>query len=140
MSSILGSIASQVLGSLAGQNATGASPITAVLGQLLASNGPFGGMAGLTQQLQQAGLGDQLSSWISTGPNLPVSADQLSQAFGGERLAQLASAAGIEPQALSQGLAQALPQAVDQLTPSGQLPSASGLDAALAGLSQLLKP
>ena len=127
MSSILGSIATQVLGSLAGQGGSGSSPLAAILGQLLAPNGELGGLAGLAQQLQQAGLGEQMQSWISTGPNLPVSADQLSQALGADRLGQLAQVAGLEPQALSQGLAQALPQAVDRLTPDGQLPDAGGV-------------
>lgn len=137
MSSILGSIASQVLSGLGGQQ--GANPLLAVVSQLLSSNGPTGGLAGLAQQLQGAGLGDQLQSWISTGQNLPVSADQLSQALGPDRMNQLASAAGMEPQALGAGLAQALPQAIDRLTPDGQMPSGDALTAALGGLSQLLQ-
>ena len=42
-----------------------------------------GGLGGLLSKFNQAGLGDQVASWVGTGQNLPVSADQLGQVLGG---------------------------------------------------------
>jgi uncharacterized protein YidB (DUF937 family) len=82
-----------------------------------------GGVNGILSQLQAAGLGDQVSSWIGTGSNLPVSADQIKSALSSEQMASLASALGIDVGNLPQLLAEHLPKAVDQASPNGVLPS-----------------
>ena len=65
-----------------------------------------------------------LPSWISTGANQPISADQISKVFGGSGvLGQLAAKAGMSPQDLTQKLSQVLPAAIDKLTPGGTIPS-----------------
>src|SRR5258708_38758113 len=76
-----------------------------------------GGVAGIVSQLQQKGLGDTVKSWVGTGPNQPVSTDQLHQALGAGAIAQLAAKMGINPQDLLAKLSQALPAAIDKLTP-----------------------
>lgn len=81
-----------------------------------------GGLGGLVNMLAQNGLGQQAASWVGSGNNEPVSADQLSQALGSGPLAALAGKFGIDPQELSGKLAQYLPEAVNQLTPGGKLP------------------
>jgi uncharacterized protein YidB (DUF937 family) len=106
---------------------------------LLADNGAGGGgaaagLGGLVGKLQQAGLGDVVNSWISTGQNLPVSAGQLQQALGSDTLGPLAKQLGLGEGDLAGGLAALLPQVVDGLTPDGQLPSSSGAQSDLAGL------
>jgi uncharacterized protein YidB (DUF937 family) len=83
-----------------------------------------GGVAGIVNQLQTQGLGATARSWISTGPNQPISPDQLHQAFGSDTIAQLAAKTGLNPQELLQRLSQALPTAIDHLTPGGVLPKA----------------
>jgi uncharacterized protein YidB (DUF937 family) len=75
-------------------------------------------------QLEQQGLGNTVRSWISTGPNQPISADQLTSAFGGI-INQIAAKTGMTPQELTQRLAQHLPAAIDHLTPNGALPTKS---------------
>jgi uncharacterized protein YidB (DUF937 family) len=94
-----------------------------------------GGLEGLIAKFQQGGLGDVVQSWISTGPNLPVSPDQLGQALGPDLLKQLGGGAA-GGQDLLGPLAQLLPQVVDGLTPDGQLPQGGGgdLGAVLGGL------
>lgn len=82
-----------------------------------------GGVNGILAQLNQAGLGDQVSSWIGTGSNLPVSADQIKAALSNEQLRSLANAFGVDLDSLPQLLAQHLPQAVDKASPNGVLPS-----------------
>ena len=82
-----------------------------------------GGVQGVVAQLEQQGLGGVARSWISTGPNQPISADQINKVFGGSGvLGQLAAKAGLSPQDLSQKLSQVLPAAIDKLTPGGTIP------------------
>lgn len=94
-----------------------------------------GGLAGLVQAFQSKGLGDVISSWIGTGANLPISADQLKGALGADRIQQLATQAGISPDSMSTGLAQVLPGLVDKLTPNGKIPEGNLLEQGM----QLLK-
>lgn len=93
-----------------------------------------GGLGGFVQDLAGKGLGDIVNSWVSTGQNLPVSAEQLKQGLGGTLLSQLASKAGVPPDQLVSQLAQLLPQIIDKLTPDGQVPKG---DIAAQGLGLL---
>jgi uncharacterized protein YidB (DUF937 family) len=85
-----------------------------------------GGIQGVITQLEQQGLGGVARSWIANGPNQPISPAQLSQVFGTGTLGQLAAKAGLSPQELAQKLSQALPTAIDKLTPGGTIPAKSG--------------
>jgi uncharacterized protein YidB (DUF937 family) len=82
-----------------------------------------GGVNGIIAQLNQAGLGEQVSSWIGTGSNLPVSAEQIRSALSSEQVRGLASAFGIDVDQLPQLLADHLPTAIDKASPNGVLPS-----------------
>ena len=62
-----------------------AQPILDLIFRLL-GNQETGGLAGLVRKFQEQGLGDQVNSWVGTGTNLPVTADQLRWAFGEEGL------------------------------------------------------
>jgi uncharacterized protein YidB (DUF937 family) len=97
----------------------------ALIAGLLENGSAHGGLAGLLQQLQAGGLGEQVQSWISTGANLPVSGGQLGGALGGAGglLGQLAQQAGVSHAEAGEQLSQLLPQIVDRLTPHGQLPA-----------------
>ena len=95
------------------------SPILMMLLQLLQQNGGLQGMLG---KLQQAGYGQQSQSWIGTGQNMPIDAGALSQIFGHGQLGQIAQQLGVSQEEASGGLAQMLPQVVDQMTPAGQVP------------------
>jgi uncharacterized protein YidB (DUF937 family) len=86
--------------------------------EMLGSKGS-GGLAGLAQMFGKKGLGDVVSSWISTGANLPISAEQLKGALGSDVIGQLAAKAGLSPQAATGALAQMLPELIDKLTPNG---------------------
>lgn len=81
-----------------------------------------GGVQGIVAQLEQQGLGNTVKSWVGTGPNQPISAAQVHQAFGADTISQLAAKAGISTQDLTQKLSQYLPQAIDKLTPGGVVP------------------
>ena len=83
-----------------------------------------GGLQGLVNQFQQNGLGDTVNSWVGTGPNQSISPDQVHQALGPDLLQQLSAKSGLSVQDLAQKLSQILPQAVDTMTPGGQVPRA----------------
>jgi uncharacterized protein YidB (DUF937 family) len=81
-----------------------------------------GGLQGVIKQFENNGLGSTVQSWVSTGPNRPVSPDDVHKAIGPDLLQQLAAKSGLSVQDLTQKLAEILPQAVDTMTPSGVVP------------------
>jgi len=83
-----------------------------------------GGVQGIVAQLQQQGLGETVKSWVGTGPNQPISPNQVHEAFGSDTINQLAAKFGLNPQDLAQKLSALLPQAIDKLTPAGKVPKA----------------
>ena len=82
-----------------------------------------GGVAGLVKQFEQKGLGNVVQSWVGTGANLPIGAEQMHQVLGSDTVNQLAAKFGIDPQELAQKISQLLPQAVDKMTPGGVVPA-----------------
>jgi len=99
-----------------------------------------GGVSGLTQQFEQKGLGGVISGWISTGPNPPISADQVVQVIGADRVSAIAAKAGLTEEQVSAGISKLLPLVVDHLTPNGTVPNHSTTDLAnaLSGLKAKL--
>jgi uncharacterized protein YidB (DUF937 family) len=83
-----------------------------------------GGVQGVVSQFEKSGLGATVSSWVGTGPNQPISPDDVHKALGPDLLQQLSQRSGLSVQDLAQRLSQVLPQAVDKLTPEGELPKA----------------
>lgn len=140
LGALLGSLGGS-LGAGGGAGAGGgqAELLAGVIG-MLGAGGQGGGLGALVQQFQQAGLGEVVASWIARGPNLPISAEQLSQVLGGgQALGGVAQQAGIDSGDLMGQLAQLLPQLVDQLTPDGRLPDAGQLSGGgMENLAQLL--
>jgi uncharacterized protein YidB (DUF937 family) len=78
-----------------------------------------GGVQGIVTQMEQQGLGNTVKSWVGSGANLPISADQVHAAFGSDVISGLAAKFGMNPHDLAEKLAQSLPRAVDKLTPTG---------------------
>lgn len=129
-----------VVGALGAAAGGGAQPdLMKLVGSLM---GPErGGLAGLIQEFQQGGLGDVVASWVGTGANLPISAEQISQVLGPDTLQKLAQQlGGAGGGDLAAQLSQMLPQVVDKLTPNGQLPTGGDLPdlGALGDLGGLL--
>jgi len=82
-----------------------------------------GGVEGGVAELEQTASGQQVKSWVGTGENLPVSADQIREALGSQKVKDLAAAVGISSDKVSDLLAQYLPVAIDKATPDGKLPT-----------------
>ena len=107
------------LDDLLGKDQAGGNSLLGVVGQLIEK---AGGLQGLVGMLQQHGLGSAAQSWVSTGPNQPISPDQVHHALGNDTITQLAAKLGISPQELSTKLSTVLPQVVDTMTPTGVVP------------------
>jgi uncharacterized protein YidB (DUF937 family) len=56
---------------------------------------------------------------VSTGQNLPISAEQITQVLGSGQLRDIAKQLGIDHTDAAGGLADLLPQVVNHLTPNG---------------------
>jgi uncharacterized protein YidB (DUF937 family) len=83
-----------------------------------------GGVQGVVNEFEKKGLGATVRSWVGTGPNQPISADEVHKALGPDLLQQLSEKSGLSVQELTQKLSHVLPQAVDKLTPDGAIPKA----------------
>ena len=120
-----------ILDNITGQTNTdtanaGNNPLVGALMSLLANQNQ-GGLAGLVQRFAGAGLGDIVNSWVSTGQNKPVTPQQVGQGLGQDTINQLAQKTGMAHEDVKSKLAQLLPQLVDKLTPTGQVPAQSDL-------------
>jgi uncharacterized protein YidB (DUF937 family) len=130
------SLLDQALGALAGGQSGDSSALLQTVMQLV-NNPQNGGLEGLIQSFQQGGLGEIVNSWVSTGQNLPISAEQIQSVLGDSSLSGLAAQLGVSPEQASGSLADMLPQLIDQLTPNGQMPQ--GGDLLTQGLDMLKK-
>jgi len=117
-----------ILGSMlgGGQAQQGNQPqqggLGGALGGMLGGGGAAGGLGGLLGQFQQAGLGNVAQSWVGNGPNQQVTPDQLHQVFGDDQVNQWSQQSGMPKHDLLSQLSQYLPNAVDKMTPQGQVP------------------
>jgi len=113
----------QLKGMLSGQPGEAGAP-EGMLGDLLklVNDPQSGGLAGLIEKFNEKGLGDLMSSWISTGKNLPISADQIKNALGSDTIKDLAAKFNLGEHDASKSLADLLPQLIDKLTPDGSVP------------------
>ena len=87
------------------------------------ANTKFGNLSGLVAQLQQGGLDEQVKSWLSSGSNLPVTAEQIRSALGSQKVKELAAQFGLPVDATLKMLTEKLPAVVDQASPDGKLQS-----------------
>lgn len=85
-------------------------------------------MGGIVEKLKEGGLADQVGSWLGDGENQPVSADQLTNALGADKMGEMASKLGVDSGAAAETLSQAMPALMDKLSSGGGL-----LEAATSG-------
>ncbi|CDL87302.1 YidB family protein [Xenorhabdus cabanillasii] len=93
-----------------------------------------GGISGLIEKFSQQGLDGTIHSWISTGENTPIHADQISSIFGSSTIQGLAEKMGIDPDEASSLISQHLPNLIDKVTPNGEIPENLDLKSAGMGL------
>jgi uncharacterized protein YidB (DUF937 family) len=110
-----------MLGGLGG--AGGLAALLPIVAGMLGNDSQHGGLGGLMEKFNQAGMGDVAKSWVGTGENAPISGDQLGQVLGGDMIGDIASKLGVSHGDAAGGLAQMLPGLIDKLTPHGQAPA-----------------
>ena len=132
---LLDGLAGQVLGNAlgGGQPQAGGSQLLEVVANLV-KNQP-GGIGGLLQQFQDAGLGDAAASWVGSGPNQEVSGAEVRSALGEDVVGNISSQLGMPNEEAAGGLAAILPQLIDQLTPQGSLPDSDAMSGNLMDLA-----
>ena len=133
-------IRTAVISALGAKLAKGRSPIVAALIALLATRllskgddakpdatASQDGLGGLVDQFKRGGFEDIIKSWIGTGPNKPITPNQLHQALGPETIDGLEKKTGLPRDDLLSQLSRLLPDVVDKLTPQGQMPAKEDL-------------
>ncbi len=105
------------------------APATALTG-LASGISAQGGIDGLLGKLRQAGFGGQVDSWIGRTANETIPPQQLGSALGDETVQKLSASSGLSIASLLPLLAAFLPQIVDMLTPTGEVPTGGVNEAA----------
>ena len=83
----------------------------------------LGGLTDLLNRFRQNNPNSAAESWVSSGPNQPISSAELERSLGGERIEWLMAQTGMTKDQLLAGLAASLPDAIDKLTPDGRVPT-----------------
>jgi len=124
----------QASGALSGATGGGSQNqlMSAFLGML--KDPQSGGLSGLLQKFRQNGMTEQVSSWVGSGQNQPVSGEQVDNALGHDKVEQIAQQAGMPHEQASGGLAELLPGIIDKLTPDGKIPDQSSLAGGLSSI------
>ena len=83
----------------------------------LVGNGQGGlDLGALVGGLSQNGLGEIVGSWLGNGANKSISADQITDLLGSDKISKFASRLGLSEKSAKGALADALPQVVDKAT------------------------
>lgn len=78
-------------------------------------------LGAITDKLKEGGLGDQLSSWLGDGENAPVSAEEITNAFGADKIGEMASKLGVDASSAADSLSQVMPSLLDKMSSGGNL-------------------
>ena len=81
-----------------------------------------GGIGGVLERFKNKGYSQQAASWVSTGANEELEPQAVSDVVGTEELSRLSQQLGVSKEEVSSGMAQILPEMVNQLTPQGGVP------------------
>lgn len=115
--------------------------VTAALGKLLGDGQGNVDLAGLASKMASSGeLGNIVSSWLGDGANSAISADSILGLLGEGEVAEFASSVGADTGTAASGLADVLPQIMDQASSGGNLlDSLGGAGGLLGAASSLFK-
>ena len=131
----LGRLAIAMLGILAYQNRDKIGDAVRGLGQRIDPNNPQGGLldqlsegvsgtalGDVLDRFRNSGAGSKVDSWVRKGPNDPIEAQEVESAIDEETLSSLSQQTGLSREELIARITQALPEAVDRMTPDGEIP------------------
>lgn len=126
----LGNLGLAVLGLLAYQNRdkiadvlraklpTGDRPAGNVFESVIGGSG----LGELLERFRNAGASEQVDSWVSRGENQPITREHVEKVIDQQTLDELAKQTGLNKEDLIDRITHDLPDAVDKVTPAGQLP------------------
>jgi uncharacterized protein YidB (DUF937 family) len=126
---VLGLLAYKALkgkGGLAGILGSGNSPGASggpMSGEALSGGALSGGLKDLLDRFRQSGQEEKAQSWVAKGANKPIAPQELEQTLGEERIEWLMQQTGLPREELLSGLSKELPDAIDELTPEGSVPT-----------------
>ncbi|RWC13366.1 MAG: DUF937 domain-containing protein [Mesorhizobium sp.] len=137
----LGRLAVAILGVLAYQNRD-------KIGELLRGsrdpNNPQGGildqlskgvsgtaLGDIVERFRNAGAGSKVDSWVRPGPNQPIEPKEVETAIDDETLTSLSMQTGLSRDELIARITRDLPEAINKLTPNGEMPAAGSEDITL---------
>jgi uncharacterized protein YidB (DUF937 family) len=108
---LLDTLISSVVSTIAGDKAPAVS-------DFLKTNG---GISGLAEKFQNGGASELFASWVGTGNNQPITAEQIKTVIGNSQLQEFATKLGIDTTAATDFIATNLPVLIDKLTPDGKV-------------------
>lgn len=101
------------------------SVVASLLGMI--ANPASGGFNGFLDKFRNAGMNDEVDSWIGTGENSPLTGVQTEDALGAETIDKVAQQTGIESATAASAIGFLTPRVVDALTPEGTVPDEASL-------------
>ena len=113
---------------LGGSRPTPGAPAGSIPAAGLSGGALLGGLTDLLNRFRQTNPHSAADSWVSSGPNQPISSDELERGLGAERVQWLMEQTGMTKDELLAGLAASLPDAIDKLTPDGRIPTEEELE------------
>ena len=96
-----------------------------------------GGLGGVIEHFEAAGLGGVAQSWLSAGASKGVTPGQVQSVLGPDPIAQVAGRLGVTEGQAAGHIAQSLPMILDHLSPNGQAPSGGAMGALTGLLAQI---
>ncbi|MBM9545881.1 DUF937 domain-containing protein [Leptospira sp. 201903074] len=81
-----------------------------------------GGVSGIVQKFKDKGFADAASSWIGTGENVNIGANDVMKVLGNESIQELAKKVGLDSEATAGLIGNLLPVVIDNLSPDGKEP------------------
>lgn len=104
--------------------------------ELVRAGSGVGGVNGLLRLLGEKGMGKEAATWVSTGQNRAVSAEQMKRVFEDPQVAAALRNSGVSPDRAAATLAAWLPFVINFVTPIGKVPRGSKLTSLLASLQK----
>ncbi len=118
---ILDNIAKQFLTDVNADGKVDVADAVSAMQTLLADTSGKLDFNGIVTKLQNANLSETVASWLGNGENSALSVDNISHLFDNEKLSKFAAALNIDLDAAKNGLANAIPNLIDQVSDGGQL-------------------
>ena len=106
---------------LLGDKLGGAGGIMGALSKLTGGGEGALDLGELTGKLQAGGLGDKVQSWLGDGDNEEVSAEELTNALGADKVEEMASGMGCDANECASQLKDVLPSLMDKASSGGSL-------------------